>query len=62
LVNGKVIQYLSGYCRKEKCTIEEAKTHAIVRSVIDMYEHENDGKVLPSEDVQCECEMEDKSC
>lgn len=63
MTDEKFIAYLSGYCKKHKCTIEEAKSHSIVQAVKEMYDHENDGVVVSAPDPdQCECEMEDRSC
>lgn len=42
-------RYLVGYCRKHKVDAETAKTHAIVKSVAEYYEHINDGKISASE-------------
>ena len=49
LENGKVKEYIKRYCRKHKCTYEEAKTHAMVKNVMEYYEHVNDGKISVSE-------------
>lgn len=38
-------RYLIGYCQKHKIDAETAKTHSIVKSVAEYYEHVNDGKI-----------------
>lgn len=47
--DGKVKAFVERYCIKHKCTQEEAKTHAIVKNVMNYYEHVNDGKISVSE-------------
>lgn len=47
--DGKVKAFVKRYCIKHKCTPEEAKTHAIVKNVMNYYEHVNDGKISVSE-------------
>lgn len=42
-------RYLTGYCQKHKIDAETAKTHSIVKSVAEYYEHVNDGKISVTE-------------
>lgn len=44
-----VEKYLESYCKKEHVDKETAKTHAIVKSVIEYYYHVNDGKISVKE-------------
>lgn len=42
-------RYLTGYCQKHNIDAETAKTHSIVKSVAEYYEHVNDGKISVTE-------------
>lgn len=37
-------EYVERYCRKHKCTVEEALTHAIVRAVEEEYKERMEDK------------------
>lgn len=47
--------YLSAYCQKHKIDAETAKTHSIVKSVAEYYEHVNDGKISVTETKEFGC-------
>lgn len=49
LENGKVKEYIERYCMKHKCTYEEAKTHAMVKIVMEYYANIYDGKISVTE-------------
>ena len=44
-----VEKYLESYCKKEHVDNDTAKTHAIVKSVMEYYDHENDGRISVKE-------------
>lgn len=48
-------RYLTGYCQKHKIDAETAKTHSIVKSVAEYYEHVNDGKISVTETKEFGC-------
>ena len=48
-------RYLTGYCKKHKIDAETAKTHSIVKSVAEYYEHVNDGKISVTETKEFGC-------
>ena len=48
-------RYLIGYCQKHKIDAETAKTHSIVKSVAEYYEHANDGKISVTETKEFGC-------
>ena len=47
--------YLYSYCQKHKIDAETAKTHSIVKSVAEYYEHVNDGKISVTETKEFGC-------
>ena len=48
-MNERLEKYLEGYCRKHKCSIEEALTHKMVQNVAKEYEKEDAGKISKTE-------------
>ena len=48
-MNERREQYLEGYCKKEKCSVEEALTHNIVQGVAEEYEKQDAGKISKTE-------------
>lgn len=44
-----VEKYLESYCKKEHVDKDTAKTHAIVKSVMEYYDHVNDGRISVKE-------------
>lgn len=48
-------RYLIGYCQKHNIDAETAKTHSIVKSVAEYYEHVNDGKISVTEAKEFGC-------
>jgi hypothetical protein len=48
-VNEGFRQYVTKYCRKHECTVEESFTHSIVQSAAEYYESAELGKISVSE-------------
>ena len=45
----KLQEYIEKYCKKHEVTPEEARSHSMVKSVAEYYEHVNDGKISVTE-------------
>lgn len=48
-------RYLIGYCQKHNIDAETAKTHSIVKSVAEYYEHVNDSEISVTETNEFGC-------
>lgn len=53
-MNESLEKYLEGYCKKEKCSVEEALTHKIVQGVAEEYEKRDAGKIIMT-DIKAGC-------
>lgn len=48
-MNENLEKYLEGYCRKHKCSVEEALTHKMVQTVAKEYERKESSNVTKTE-------------